>query len=95
MADLGSERSSEQKVAGGQAGVKLEASQEMACEELRVWIGVQEMGKAWGLSRDVTQRVKLVDETMIASDQLQVGCTGEGMIAPPRGWYRWIMSNNE
>lgn len=46
MADLGSERSSEQKVAGGQAGVKLEASQEIACEELRVWIGVQEMGKA-------------------------------------------------
>lgn len=64
MADLGSERSSEQKVAGEQAGVKLEASQEMACEELRVWIGVQEMGKAWGLSRDVIQRVKLVDETM-------------------------------
>lgn len=46
MADLGSERSSEQKVAGGQAGVKLEASQEKAREELRVWIGVQEMGKA-------------------------------------------------
>lgn len=46
MADLGSERSSEQKVAEGQAGVKLEASQEMAREELRVWIGVQEMGKA-------------------------------------------------
>lgn len=46
MADLGSERFSEQEVAGGQAGVKLEASQEMAREELRVWIGVQEMGKA-------------------------------------------------